>query len=145
MLFDTFLELPSEDQTEPTMRTPTKRRAQVDVRELPSTSCETFVFKLCFAIWVLRNPFGGCSRQAPHFQNKRESIDLPLFLTVSLDPTLDAMRNVKNCKASATLHGSAPTKRKTTATLHGNASFARLVQDGLSKRLLQECPKPFIQ
>ena len=45
---------------------------------------------------------------------------------------------------SATLHGSAPAKQKTSATLHGNARADVIAQMGPPKRVPQKHPKPFI-
>ena len=97
-----------------------KRPPQVDAKELQGQSHKTFIFRTYFAHVALRDPFGGRSQRALHFENKQTNIDFITFLTPSLSPTWGTKRNIKNCKTSATLHGSAPATTKTSATLHGS-------------------------
>ena len=59
-------------------------------------------------------------------------------------PTWGTTRNIKNCKMSATLHGSAPTKKKTSATLHGSVFAGWMVQIGPPKTTSPKQPKPFV-
>ena len=67
-----------------------------------------------------------------------------MFLTPSLGPTWGTTRNIKNCKMSSTLHGSAPAGKKTSAALHGNAFAVWIVQMGPPKKASLKQPKPCI-
>ena len=65
-----------------------------------------------------------------------------MFQTPSLSPTWGTKRNIKNCKTSATLHGSAPAEKKTSATLHGNDFAILMVQMGRPKKASLKQSKP---
>ena len=127
----------------PELRTPKNGLPQVDTKELPRQSHKTFIFRTYFANIDLRDTFGGRSQCALHLENHQKSIDFTTFLTRSLGPTWGITRNIKNCKMSATLHGSAPAEKKTSATLHGNAFAVWMVQMGPPKKGSQKQSKPF--
>ena len=126
------------------MRTHKKRPSQVDAKERPRQSHKTLIFLTYFANFALRDPFGGRSQPALHFETKQKHIDFIAFLTPSLSPTWGTKRNIKNTKTSATLHGSAPATKKTSATLHRNAFAVWMLQMGPKKKASLNQPKPFI-
>ena len=104
------------------MRTYKKRPSQVDAKELPRQSHKTLVFLTYFANFTLRDPFGGRSQRAPHFEHKQANIDFMMFLTPSLSPTWGTKRNIKNIKTSARLHGSDPAEKKRAPRYMGTLS-----------------------
>ena len=126
------------------MRTPKNGPPQVDAKELPRQSHRTFIFWAYFANFALRDTFGGRSQHARHLENQKKSIVFITFLTRSLGPTWGTTRNIKNCKMSATLHGSAPTKKKTSVTLHGSVFAGWMVQIGPPKKTSPKQPKVFV-
>ena len=128
----------------PELRTPKNGPPQVDAKELPRQSHKTFIFRTYFANFALRDTFGGRSQRALHLENHQKSIVFITFLTPLLGPTWGTTRNIKNCKMSATLHGSAPAKKKTSATLHGNVFAGSMVQMGPPKKASPKQPKQFI-
>ena len=70
----------------------------------------------------------------------KTNIDFMMFLTPSLSPTWGTKRNIKNTKTSATLHGSAPAKKKQAPRCIGTLSqfgWSRWVQ---KKRPPQNSP-----
>ena len=127
----------------PDLRTPKNGPPQVDAKELPRQSHRTFIFWTYFANFALRDTFGGRSQRALHLENHKD-LDFITFLTRSLGPTWGTTRNIKSCKMSAALHGSASAKKKTSAALHGNDFAIWMVQMGPSKQASPKQPKPFI-
>ena len=126
------------------MRTPKNGPPQVDAKELPRQPHKTFIFRTYFVNFDLRDTSGGRSQHAVHSANKQKSIYFLMFQTPSLSPTWGTKRNIKNCKTSATLHGSARATQKTSATLHGNAFAVCMVQMGPPKKASRKQPKTFI-
>ena len=117
---------------------------QVDAKELPRQSHKTLFFRTYFANIDLRDTFGGRSQCALHVENHQKTIHFITFLMRSLGPTWGTTRNIKSCKMSAALHGSASAKKKTSAALHGNDFAIWMVQMGPSKQASPKQPKPFI-
>ena len=74
----------------------------------------------------------------------KKNIHFITFLTRSLGPTWGTTRNIKSCKMSAALHGSASAKKKTSAALHGNDFAIWMVQMGPSKQASPKQPKPYV-
>ena len=100
-------------------------------------------FRTYFANIDLRDAFGGRSQYALHVEKHQKTIHFIMFLTRSLGPTWGTTRNIKSCKMSAALHGSASAKKKTSAALHGNDFAIWMVQMGPSKQASPKQPKPF--
>ena len=64
----------------------------------PRHSRKTLVFLTYFAVFALRDPFGGRFRHALHFQNEQKSIDFTTSRTPHLDPTQGTKGNIQNYK-----------------------------------------------
>ena len=124
----------------PELRTPKNGPPQVDAKELPRQSHKTFIFRTYFANFALRDTFGGRSQRALHLENRQKSIVFITFLTPLLGPTWGTTRNIKNCKMSATLHGSAPAKKKRAPRCMGTFSQVRWSRWVPQKRPPQNSP-----
>ena len=99
----------------PTLCTPKNGPPQVDAKELPRRSHQTFIFKYLFANFVLRDRFDGPSKCALHFQNMQFRIGFIDVLDALAEPTYDHQVNRKKIndpKTNATLHESAPAPKK---------------------------------
>ena len=93
----------------------------------------SFIFRCRFANFALRDPLGGRSRRALHFENMQYRIGFINVFDALIDSMLDHRTFTKNQKTSATLHGNAPAKNGTSAALHGNAFRVFMVRLGASK------------
>ena len=96
----------------PELRTPKNGLPQVEAKELPRQSHKTLFFRTYLSNIDLRDTFGGRSQCALHVENNQKLVDFITFLMRSLGPTWGTTRNIKSCKMSAALHGSASAKQK---------------------------------
>ena len=62
------------------------------------------------------------------FKISKTALVLYILLTPSPAPCWTFQTNIPNPKTSATLHGSAPAKKRTSATLHGNGFCIFMIQ-----------------
>jgi hypothetical protein len=118
---------------------------QVPQKRPPYSSPNRLFYEVLCAIWI---PHERHRCRTDTYQNERhaawerdstknneQSIGFTTFLTPSLSPTWGTKRNIKNCEASATLHGSAPTKKERAPRCMGMLS-----QFGWSRRVPKKRP-----
>jgi len=96
----------------PTLSTPKNGSAQVDINELPRQSHKTYIFLAYSALFALRDPFGGRSQRALHFENMQKSIHFITFMKPLLSPTSGTKRNNKNAKRAPRCMGARRRKQK---------------------------------